>query len=204
MVTLDNTTLESLTIPDLREVLRQSSQPHGHLCPRQILGVRIGLLGARALDIPVPQRDKGLLVCVETDGCFVSGIAAATGCGVHRRTLRVEDYGKIAATFVKVSSAEAVRVAPRADVRERARLYATAQSKRYFAMLHGYQRMPDNELLTVTRVRLSRAIGDIISRAGVRVNCDRCGEEIINEREQQLDGQRLCRACAGDAYYQLV
>ncbi|MCA9913987.1 MAG: TraR/DksA C4-type zinc finger protein, partial [Anaerolineae bacterium] len=40
----------------------------------------------------------------------------------------------------------------------------------------------------------------IISRPGVRVNCDLCGEEILNEREVHLGGQTLCRACADGGY----
>ena len=164
----------------------------------------MGLAGAAELGISVPQTKKQLLAIVETDGCFISGVAAATACGVHRRTLRVKDYGKIAVTFVDTETAEAVRVAPQIGVRERARTYAPEHSKRYFAMLHGYQRMPTDELLTLTRVKLVRDIGDIISRAGVRVDCAACGEEIINEREQLKAGRNLCRACVGGAYYQLV
>jgi len=41
----------------------------------------------------------------------------------------------------------------------------------------------------------------IISRAGVRVNCEQCGEEIINERELILNGRVLCRACGWGGYY---
>ena len=54
---------------------------------------------------------------LESDGCFADGLEAATGCTVGHRTLRVEDYGKIAATFVDVSTGQAIRIAPRLDVR---------------------------------------------------------------------------------------
>ena len=40
-------------------------------------------------------------------------------------------------------------------------------------------------------------------RAGVRVNCDMCGEEILNERQVQQGGLTLCRTCADGGYYQL-
>ena len=188
--------------PSLRPYLVHASAPHRHLCPRQILGVRIGLAGVAALGLTVPREDKRLLVLVETDGCFVSGVQAVTGSEVNRRTLRVVDYGKIAATFVDVKTEAAVRVAPRSDVRERAWGYAdSAEKRRYFAMLVGYQRMPDDELLAVQPVRLTPSVKTLISRAGVRVNCDRCGEEIINEREQRVGEAVLCIACAGGSYY---
>lgn len=185
----------------LQALLQQSSARHSHLCPRQVLGVRVGLAGAAALGLDAPREDKRLLVIVETDGCFVDGVEVATGATVGHRTLRVEDYGKIAATFIHVKTEKAVRVAPQLNVRQKAYTYAPYEKRHYFAQLHGYQLMPDDELLDVHPVRLAAPVGDIISRAGVRVNCALCGEEIINEREQMVEGRLLCRACAGPAYY---
>lgn len=185
----------------LETLLRESSARHSHLCPRQVLGVRVGLAGAAALRLDVPRRDKRLLVIVETDGCFVDGVEVATGATAGHRTLRVVDYGKIAATFVNVQTEEAVRVAPRLDVRQKAYAYAPEERRHYFAQLAGYQVMPDAELLTVRPIQLATPVGDIVSRAGVRVDCQQCGEEIINEREVVSGGRLLCRSCAGAGYY---
>jgi formylmethanofuran dehydrogenase subunit E len=185
----------------LQHVLEQSAARHSHLCPRQVLGARIGLAGAATLNLEVPREDKCLLIIIETDGCFADGIEAATGCTIGHRTLRVEDYGKIAATFVDVKTGQAVRVAPRLDVRERAYACASDERRHYFAQLKAYQVMPDHELLSIQRVQLTTPVEAIVSRAGVRVNCDICGEEIINEREVEHAGMRLCRSCAGQGYY---
>lgn len=189
---------------NIETLLERSSARHTHLCPRQVLGVRIGLAGAGALGLEIPRNDKRLLVIVETDGCFVDGVEVATGATVGHRTLRVEDYGKVAATFVNVRTGEAVRVAPQLDVRQKATTYAPDEHRRYFAQLRGYQVMPDGELLAVRPVRLATPVSDIVSRPGVRVNCERCGEEIINERELLRDGRLLCRGCAGPAYYRCL
>jgi len=183
------------------ELLQRSAARHSHLCPRQVLGVRIGLAGAAALGLTTPRRDKRLLVIVETDGCFADGIEVATGCTVGHRTLRVEDYGKIAATFVDVVTEQVLRIAPRLDVRQRALAYAPHEPRHYFAQLRGYQVMSDEELLTVEPVQLVQPIRQIVSRPGVRVNCTGCGEEIINEREIMLDGQPFCYTCARSGYY---
>lgn len=188
----------------LTDILEQSAAQHSHLCPRQVLGARIGLAGATALGLEAPRGDKRLLVIVETDGCFADGVAAATGCTVGHRTLRVEDYGKIAATFVDTKTGQAIRVAPNLDVRQRAYAYAPQEKRHYFAQLVAYQVMPDHELLSVQQVSLTTPVEALISRAGVRVNCMLCGEEIINERQVQRDGLLLCKACAGEAYYQQV
>lgn len=84
----------------LADLLRASAIHHHRTCPRQVLGARVGMLAASLLDLDLPQSGKQLLAITETDGCFVDGVSAATGCYVGRRTLRVEDFGKAAATFV--------------------------------------------------------------------------------------------------------
>jgi formylmethanofuran dehydrogenase subunit E len=186
---------------DLQALLDLSAARHSHLCPRQILGVRIGLAAGEALKLPLPRRDKRLLVILETDGCFADGVEVATGTSVGRRTLKVVDYGKIAATFIDVKSEAAVRIAPQLDIRDRSWVYAPEERRRYFAQLVGYQQIPDAELLTIQPVTLTTPVAQIVSRPGVRVDCAVCGEEIINEREIWLQNRALCQACAGPAYY---
>ncbi|NOY99661.1 MAG: formylmethanofuran dehydrogenase [Chloroflexi bacterium] len=185
----------------LQELLDESAARHSHLCPRQVLGVRMGMLAADALGLSLPQGKKRLLVIVESDGCFADGVSVATGATVGHRTLRVEDYGKIAAVFADTKTGRSIRIAPSLDARQRAYAYAPQEKRRYFAQLAGYQVMPLNEMFTMEDVILKTPVEAIISRAGVRVNCDRCGEEIINEREVLQDGLTLCRACAGHSYY---
>lgn len=185
------------------ELLAACAALHHHLCPRQVLGVRIGMYAAEVLGLDLPQTDKRLLAIAETDGCAVDGISVATGCWTGRRTLRVEDYGKVAATFVDTATGRAVRIAPRGSARTRAREYAPEARGRWHAQLLGYQRMPAEELLTCTEVALDQPLDEIISRPGRRVACARCGEEIINERQVIRDGVTLCRACAGTTYYHL-
>ncbi|MBK9095054.1 MAG: hypothetical protein IPM84_20295 [Anaerolineae bacterium] len=59
-----------------------------------------GHVGRLLLALDLPQTDSAWLAITETDGCFVDGVSAVTGCYVGRRTLRVEDFGKVAAVFV--------------------------------------------------------------------------------------------------------
>ncbi len=186
---------------DLQTLLDISSSHHSHLCPRQIIGVRIGLAGLRALGFDEPPAKKRLLVIVETDGCFADGVIAATECTVGHRTLRVEDYGKAAATFVDTRTGRAVRVAPALDVREQACASVPEEPRHYFAQMQAYRTLPDRKLLSIAEVELTTPVEAIVSRPGLRTNCAVCGEEIMNEREVLREGLVLCRACAGRAYY---
>ncbi len=186
----------------LEELLQVCAARHEHLCPRQVLGVRMGLLGAARLGIAAPQRDKRLIALLEIDGCAADGIAVATGCCVGRRTMFLFDFGKLAATLVDTKTGTALRVTPAPGARDRAWLYVPEATARWQAQLLGYQRMPDDDLLLVQEVSLCFSLQGLLSEHGHRVACDLCGEEIINEREVCRDGVVLCRACAGQRYYE--
>ncbi len=188
----------SLCISDL---LRQSSARHDHLCPRQVLGVQIGLAGLMTLGLESPINKSTALIIIESDGCFADGIEVATGAAIGHRTLRVNDFGKMAATFADIKTGRAIRISPELNVRERALIYAPDEPRRYFAQLQGYQVMPDKELLRIQEVVLNPTLEELISKPLARVTCDYCGEEIINEREVVRDGVKLCRTCANEGYY---
>lgn len=185
---------------DLELLLQKSSRDHQHLCPRQVLGVRLGLAGLHALGFDLPPAHKRLLVITETDGCFVDGLTAATGCTVGHRTLRVEDYGKTVAVFVDTLSEECVRVAPVRDLRDKAAALLADQPP-YQAQLRGYQLLPEAEMFISRPVALTASLAAIIARPGLRVNCAICGEEIMNAREIWQAGKTLCRACATSGYF---
>jgi formylmethanofuran dehydrogenase subunit E len=186
---------------DFNSLLGQSAALHHHLCPRQVIGVRMGLVAGRVLGLEVPQDGKRLYTFIETDGCFADGVAVATGCWLGHRTLRLVDEGKVAATFVDSTTGRAVRLSPDPLVRERAKEMLPNAKSRWHAQLEAYQVLPDEALFRWREVNLNLNLDALISRPGTRVNCVRCGEEILNEREVYADGQTLCRSCAGERYW---
>jgi formylmethanofuran dehydrogenase subunit E len=189
-----------ISIP-LHDLLKQSASRHDHLCPRQVLGVRMGLAGLAAIGLEAPIPRKAALVFIESDGCFADGIQVATGATVGHRTLRVMDLGKAAAVFANVRTGQSVRVAPRLDIRVTSLAYAPGVKKKYYAQLKGYQLMPEAELFSFQEVDLDPSLQSVLSRPGLRAKCARCGEEIINQRQVLLDGLPLCVSCTGQGYY---
>lgn len=188
---------------ELAQLLAQSAQMHSHLCPRQILGARMGLYAGKILALDLPQTNKRLHTFVETDGCAADGISVATGCWLGRRTLHLMDFGKIAGTFVDSQTGQAVRIYPHPHCRQDALQYAPDARNKYQAQLAAYQIMPDESLFVAQSVKLTVSLEAIISRKAARAFCQRCGEEIKNEREVFQDEEVLCRGCAGEAYYLL-
>ena len=185
----------------LVQLLDKSAAGHAHLCPRQVLGVRMGLLAGRLLGLEVPNVDRRLLALIETDGCAADGVSAATGCTVGNRRLRVLDYGKVAATFVDRGNDKAIRIVPRKDVRALAQRQVPDARSRWHAQLKAYQITPDSDLLVAQEVTLTISLEQLLSKPGFMVRCETCGEEILTERKVFMEGATLCRACAGQSYY---
>lgn len=185
----------------LDELLKKRAALHSRLCPRQVLGVRMGLLAGRLLKRDLPQDDMCLPTSAETDGCLVGGLSASTNCRVGRRALRIEDYGKVAAAFVNRRAEQAVRITPGAEARALACEATPNARNRWRARLTGYQRMPDELLLSWQRVTPAESLRVILGQHGQRVICEICREEIINQCDVVIERMTLCRACAGRAYY---
>ena len=85
------------------ELLETSVERHGHLCPGQVVGVRMAMLGCRLIGLDDPssrEQVKKLLVYVEMDRCTADAVALVTGAKLGRRSLKFMDYGIMAATFV--------------------------------------------------------------------------------------------------------
>lgn len=188
----------------LDALLAQSAARHNHLCPRQVLGVRMGMYAAALLGLILPQSEKRLFTFVETDGCFADGVSVATGCTLGHRTLRLIDYGKVAATFVDTETEQAVRLSPHPQSRMRAEAAAPNAPNRWEAQCAAYQTLPFDELFVAREVALNLSLKAIISKPGVRVTCAVCGEEIVNEREISVNHQTLCQSCAGESYWSLA
>jgi formylmethanofuran dehydrogenase subunit E len=139
-------------------MLKQSSVRHDHLCPRQILGMRIGLAVLAAIGLEAPMPQKAALVFIESDGCFVDGIEVATRAAVGHRTLRVVVIGKTGAVFANVKIGNIVRIAPQLDIRSTSLMDCPKVKSKYYAQLKGYQAMPDAELLSFIEACLSPSL----------------------------------------------
>src|SRR3954464_14800296 len=106
----------------LDELLEEAKVAHGHLCAGQVLGVRMAMLGLQKLGIEDPRgKDrKRLVTFVEIDRCATDAIGVVTGCRLGKRALKFRDWGKMAATFVDVSSGRAFRIAAKESSKQKA------------------------------------------------------------------------------------
>jgi formylmethanofuran dehydrogenase subunit E len=188
----------------LDDYLREAEQAHGHLCAGQVLGVRLAMLGLEKLGIEDPRgKDrKRLVTFVEIDRCATDAIAVVTGCRLGKRALKFRDWGKMAATFVDVSTGKAIRIAANESSKALARaMHPEIESKNQQQML-AYREIREDDLFTTQWVKVELPAEEFPGYKGERIVCAECGEGINFRREVLRDGRVLCRACAGEKYYE--
>jgi formylmethanofuran dehydrogenase subunit E len=194
-------------VKSLDEYLNDAGQAHGHICAGQVLGVRLAMLGLQKLGIdPRGNKEdrKRLVTFVEIDRCATDAVALVTGCRLGKRALKFRDWGKVAATFVDVNSGKAIRIAAKESSKALARrMHPEIADKNQQQML-AYREISDDDLFTTQWVKVDLPPEEFPGYKGERVVCARCGEGINFRREVRRDGKVLCRACAGERYYEPV
>ena len=198
-------TIEQTTF-DFESLLKESARIHGHLCPGQVLGVKMSMLGLQEIGISDPKgKDrKSIIVFVEMDRCATDAVQSVTGCSLGHRTMKFMDYGKMAATFLNLKTGRAVRVIAREDSRQKAKEYFPEIENKYEAQLEAYKIMPYEELFDVMEVQVSINPEDMPGRPLRRVQCASCSEYVQDMREVAIQGKVLCRPCAAAGYYKPV
>lgn len=186
------------------ELLAGSVAAHGHLCPGQIVGVRMAMLGLRLLDFEAPPtypQLKQLIVFIEMDRCTGDAVAFVTNAKLGRRSLKFVDYGIMAATFINLETSRAVRVISTEEARDLAPLYAPLEPHKRGQQLEAYRLMPDSVLFRVQEVKVDLTPCDLPGPTRSKVACVQCGQVVRDGREVIWDGQPYCRPCARGGYF---
>ena len=188
---------------DFDSLLDESAKIHGHLCPGQVLGVRMSMLGLKKICIKEPKgKDrKNIIVFVEMDRCATDAVQSVTGCSLGHRSMKFMDYGKMATTFLNLKTGKAVRVIAREDSRDKAKEYFPEIENKYTAQLEAYKIMADEELFNVMDVNINIRPEDMPGRPLSRVRCENCGEYVQDMREIHREREVLCKPCADGGYY---
>ncbi len=187
-------------------LLEESVKMHGHLCPGQVLGVRMSILGLKEVGIEDPKgiNGKNIIVFVEMDRCATDAVQSVTGCSLGRRTMKFMDYGKMAATFLNLQTNRSVRVAAREESRRKAEELSPFAENKYAAQVEAYKTMSDENLFAVREVKVKIDPEDRPGRPLRRIRCDSCGEYVQDMREVYRDRKVLCVPCAGLGYYEYL
>jgi formylmethanofuran dehydrogenase subunit E len=189
---------------DFETLLKSSAAAHGHLCPGQVVGVRMAMLGCRLIGLNEPtshDQIKKLIVFVEMDRCTADAVAHVTGVKLGRRSLKFMDYGIMAATFVNLETDYTIRVLSTEEARDLVSVYAQEVAGKSAQQLEAYKRMPDSVLFRVQQVEVNIKDFDMPGPTRYKVACSGCGQIVRDRREVIKDRQTFCKPCAGGTYF---
>lgn len=189
---------------DFETLLKGSAEAHGHLCPGQVIGVRMAMLGCELIGLDEPAQIpqiKSLLVYVEIDRCATDAIAFVTGARLGRRSLKFVNYGIMAATFVNINSGKAFRIRARETSRNKVASFAPDLADKREQQLAAYQKMPLDILFEIQAVEVDVPYSDMPGPTRFKNECESCGVIVRDKREIYKNGRVLCRICAGDTYF---
>jgi len=192
---------------DFETLLNGSANAHGHLCPGQVVGVRMAMHGCELIGLDEPGKlpqIKKLIVYVEMDRCATDAISFVTGAKLGRRSLKYVDNGIMAATFVNLETGKAFRIASTEKSRDLAAVYAPDISDKREQQLKAYKRMDIEDLFDIEEVFVDVPACDMPGPTRFKAVCMKCGATIRDKREVLKNNKILCRSCAFGAYYQPV
>ena len=182
-------------------------QFHGHFCPGLAIGVRAAELVLR--EIGPRAADEEVVAIVESDMCGVDAIQFMTGCTFGKGNLIHLDYGKNAFTFIRCSDGKAIRLVLRPqswgnendESREMAaRTQNVEEGSREDEFSEDLFRKRGQAILALPLEQLfevQAVESRIPGRARVResIQCEACGEMVMETRVRLLGGRKLCIPC---------
>jgi formylmethanofuran dehydrogenase subunit E len=185
-------------------LLQESAEAHGHLCPGQVVGVRMAMEGCRRIGLDNPRERyhiKKLIVYVEMDRCAADAISQVTGARLGRRSLKFVDNGIMAATFVNLETGKAVRIVSKESARTLAASKAPQIRDRHRQQLEAYKTMACEDLFDIQAVKVDVDACDMPGPTKFKAVCQKCGQVVRDKREVMKNNRILCRPCALGTYF---
>ncbi len=193
---------------DFDTLLKGSAKTHGHLCPGQVIGVRMAMLGCELIGLDDPSnmpQIKKIIVYVEIDRCATDAISYVTGVKLGRRSLKFIDNGIMAATFVNLETKKAFRILSTEESRDLALKYAAIHFPElqdpHQQQLEAYKKMDVEDLFTIEEVVVDIPLCDMPGPSTFKAECQNCGIIVRDKREVLKNSKILCKACAFGSYY---
>ena len=159
---------------------------HGHECPGVAIGYRMAMVALERLKA-LRSEDEEIVAIVENDACGVDALQCVTGCTFGKGNLIFHDYGKQVYTLFSRQTGKGIRVlfhgkgAPES---------ARQSSKAYGDWI--LEAQPE-ELLDVREVAIE---GPQMAQRRPSINCEACGEAVMDTRIQMIENQPFCPPCA--------
>jgi len=179
---------------------------HGHSCPGLALGYRVSLRVLR--EFKGRSGDEELVVIVENNSCAVDAVQVMTGCTFGKGNLIFKDYGKQVYTFIKRPSGRSIRISIHwqkpAETEEERKIWERYmkgdRSKKVIHFIHNRKAVKVSQILdadetALMRVTKEKQVLPAEARIYPSIDCDECGEKVMEPRARVRNGKILCIPC---------
>ncbi len=181
---------------------------HGHSCPGLTIGFRAAQAAAERFATE-RAKDEELVAIVESDGCGIDAIQALLGCTIGKGNLIYKDLGKQVYTIACRKTGKALRIACRADI-----MKLTPEQKNLRDAVYGGNATPEQaaEFRRLQEARIERLMVvaeselfnikwvemklPIEARVFDTIQCEYCGENVMEPRGRIRAGKIACMDCA--------
>lgn len=194
------TRVDNKLIETRRRNLIKAVNYHGHLCLGQVLGIHLAEKGMEAIGT---TEIKKMIVYVENDRCIADAIQILTGTRIGRRSMKLVNYGKMAATFINTETGESYRIWVSGKINEMiGKISSDRQEKerQYQILLEA----PSEDVVSIQKVVVNISKEEMPGKPLRTVTCVKCNEKVMDSKDVSSDDGPLCLACAGKPYYQLA
>jgi formylmethanofuran dehydrogenase subunit E len=188
-------------MPDMRlrrRRLRDAVKYHGHLCMGQVLGV---LIAERGMELIGTRDPRQMIIVSENDRCIADALQIVTGTRLGRRSFKLQDYGKMAATFQNTGTGKAFRVWLEQEPVPGGRDFHSLSPGERKNVLDEVLKSDTGKLLGCEPVILQFSANELPGRPKERVDCAICGERVMDGKHVVKGKRKLCISCANGAYY---
>jgi formylmethanofuran dehydrogenase subunit E len=96
---------------------------------------------------------------------------------------------------------KAIRIAAKESSKQRAREFHPEIENKNQQQMLAYRELSDDDLFTTQWIKVELLPKEFPGYKADRIVCAQCGEGINFNREVEREGRVLCRACAGEQYY---
>ncbi len=206
---------------DIQTLLRNAGALHGHYCPGLALGVKAACTALKRLGLDDNTGMEEIMSITECNNCFVDGLQYVSGCTLGNNALIYMDMGKTAATFYRRGDKKGVRLRartfdlpgePEDEKKEGDALFEKAVKKRQ--PLSGAEKarmkelwikrsirtvmVPETDLFDIKDVDIPKIEFAPIVNSRI---CTVCGENAMETKMSEKNGEWFCRLCDGEDYY---
>lgn len=182
---------------DRKKKLSSAVRFHGHLCLGQVLGV---LIAEKGLTLASARDSHSLIVIGENDRCIADALQVITGTRLGRRSFKLKDYGRMAATFFNMNTNRAYRIFVRGNALQQ-KDYHNLSEREKEEYVDEVLATDIDDILGWEEVEVKFKPNELPGKPKIRVQCSKCGERVMDGKHRTIGNKSICIACSSEAYY---